>query len=362
MRNFFFIVISLHALIHFVGFMKAFKIAKFSELTIPISKSIGTMWLLAGTMLFSALLLFYYQYSKWWVVGLAGLLISQGLIFYFWQYAKFGSIINVLFLLLCLTGIGRSQFDNTVKSEIQSIKNPIHLIQQPTATSSQLDSLPPVVKKWLHTSGAAKKRFVQSVSLQQSLQLKMSPDQKSWTSASAYQYFNVANPSFVWSVDIPSMYLLPVQGRDKFVDGKGEMLIKFASLIPVVDEKNNHKIDEGSLQRFLAETAWFPTAAISPYISWEQLDENSAQANMTYQGTSGSGTFYFDDFGNFKKFETLRYRGGEEKSERSPWIIEVQKSNRINGIVIPTELTCTWMLDNEEWTWLKVKITAIEYE
>ncbi len=64
---------------------------------------------------------------------------------------------------------------------------------------------------------------------------------------------------------------IKITGRDKFVDGKGE------------------KMDEGTLQRFLAEIVWFPSAALSQYITWEAIDSLSAKATMNYKGTNGSG-------------------------------------------------------------------------
>ncbi len=53
-----------------------------------------------------------------------------------------------------------------------------------------------------------------------------------------------------------------------FKDGKGSMIIKVLSLINVVNDSNNEKINQGTLQRYLGEITWFPTAAVSPYIKW----------------------------------------------------------------------------------------------
>ena len=155
--------------------------------------------------------------------------------------------------------------------------------------------------------------------------------------------------------------IIPVAGRDKFTAGKGEMTIKLFSLIPVVNAKNNKKIDEGTLQRYLAEIVWFPSAALSPFITWESIDDYAAEATMNYMGTEGSGTFHFDKDGRFLKFETMRYAESDENSKRKLWTITATKTEVRNGITIPVEANLKWKLDNEDWTWLKLKITHIEY-
>lgn len=51
MRAFFLVVVVLHALIHILGFVKAFGIREIEELTLPISKPLGAIWLLAAALL-----------------------------------------------------------------------------------------------------------------------------------------------------------------------------------------------------------------------------------------------------------------------------------------------------------------------
>lgn len=157
------------------------------------------------------------------------------------------------------------------------------------------------------------------------------------------------------------MPLIQVAGRDKFSEGQGEMLMKLFSLFPVVSQGGNEKINSGSLQRYLGEIVWFPSAALSPYITWGMIDDRSAKATMTYQGNTGSGVFTFDEKGHFQRFSARRYRGGEEDAERREWIIIAKESEVRNNIRIPVKLEATWKLESGDWTWLKIEITHIEY-
>ena len=102
--------------------------------------------------------------------------------------------------------------------------------------------------------------------------MQMDPAKPKWLDATADQLITVAPPAFNWSVKVKTGMINGITGRDWFENGKGEMVIKLASVLPVVKSKSNEKVDQASLQRFLAEMVWYPTAALCPYVSWESID------------------------------------------------------------------------------------------
>ncbi len=106
---------------------------------------------------------------------------------------------------------------------------------------------------------------------------------------------------------------------------------------------------------------WFPTLAVSPYIKWEKINEFSAEATMEYMGTSGSGTFYFNEEGDFIKFIALRFQGNEPDSERKEWVLTVDDYKVFDGIKVPSQMKATWILDDLDWTWLELEIVDMEY-
>lgn len=196
--------------------------------------------------------------------------------------------------------------------------------------------------------------------LVQELQLNLKPEQTSWNNGTAEQYFSVQPPAFNWSINTEMYSILRVVGRDKFVDGKGEMKIKLLSLIPVANANNNKKIHQASLQRYLAEIVWFPTASLCQFVKWENINDYSAKATMEYHGTKGTGVFYFDKNGNFEKFVAMRYKDLND-AEPTEWTVTASKTEERNGIKIPVACEVSWRLENGQWTWLKLKITDIQY-
>jgi hypothetical protein len=125
------------------------------------------------------------------------------------------------------------------------------------------------------------KPFIHVAKLTQSLSMQMKPGQKKWLHGQALQYTTINKPGFVWSVRVRMNRLLYFVGRDKFENGRGEMLIRLNGWLKIVDAKGP-KIDEGALQRYLGEMVWFPSLALSPYISWklEEGDWDLAEAGI----------------------------------------------------------------------------------
>ena len=102
-------------------------------------------------------------------------------------------------------------------------------------------------------------------------------------SVQAEQYFTTENPGFIWKARIKVAPFIHIAGRDKYENEKGNMLIKLLSLFTVANSEGK-EIDQGTMLRYLAEMAWFPTAVINDYITWEELDDHNAKATIDLWG------------------------------------------------------------------------------
>ena len=360
MRTAFLLVVALHALIHLLGFTKAFALREVRELSMDTSRPMGIAWLMA-TLLFLAYAILEMTQNRYaWLVGFLAVLLSQILIIMFWKDAKFGTLPNILILAVSIMGYGSYRFHNLVEKDTARILAQSSLARDKVISEADLDSLPKLVKKWLISSGMIGKPSIRLGRVEQEAQMKMKPGQEDWMNATATQYTVIDPPAFIWTTRVKMNPLLYFLGRDKFEEGRGKMLIRLNSLISVVDA-SGEKIDEGSLQRYLGELVWFPSLALSPYITWEAIDGSSAKATMEYMGTRGSGTFYFNEDGDFERFSAMRFQGNEPEAERREWVIEATDYKVFEGIRVPSEMRATWKLDQGDWTWLKMKILDIDY-
>lgn len=98
------LLLSVHGLLHLLGFLKSFGLAALPQLSgqtlVPLSAALvrvlGVAWLLTGLVLLGAAVLRALQSDLWWAVAAAGAVASQALIIFQWSDAKAGTAANLL--------------------------------------------------------------------------------------------------------------------------------------------------------------------------------------------------------------------------------------------------------------------------
>ena len=104
MKIAFSLLIAIHGIIHFLGFVKAFELSPVKELSASVSRPIGILWLVIGLLLIATAILFWQKINYWWMAGTAGLILSQVLIISYWADAKWGTVPNLILLITIITG------------------------------------------------------------------------------------------------------------------------------------------------------------------------------------------------------------------------------------------------------------------
>jgi len=346
-------LIFIYGLIHLMGFFNLFNLSDLSKFKGSIYKNQRVLWLASSLLFIFTAVLLILKVDWWWATAIFSIILSQILIIKVWKYRKIGTTTNIIILFTAIIGFSLWNFSLQVKEERKDILSE-NIMTDQMITEDFIKDLPIPVKGWLNFSGVVGEKQIKTVYLRQKGLMKLKPDQKDWIEAEAEQYFTINKPAFIWSVKT-SMLGIPVVGRDLFKNGQGSMQIKLGGILPVVDVSKNTKINESTIQRFLGEIIWFPSAALSEYITWESIDNNSAKATMTYGGYTGSAVFYFDKTGKLTKFEALRYRDiNDEKPTQ--WVAKVKEYKNINGINMPTKLEISWILDTGTFTWYKFEI------
>lgn len=267
-------------------------------------------------------------------------------------------IVALIVIFISVSSIAKYVFNHKVEKEVQelfsNVKNQGEIVSR-----EDISELPKNVQKWLEYSGIIGKEKIVSVHIKQIAQMRMQKN-KSWMPVKAEQYFTTDEPGFIWKANIKVAPLFHISARDKYENGKGNMLIKILSLFTVADSKGQ-EIDQGTLLRYMAETMWFPTAALNEYLTWEEIDQYNAKATMTYGGITASGIFTFNDEGQIINFEAERYGEFNGKISLETWSIPVRDYKEFNGIKIPTKGDVTWKLDNGDFNWFNFEVTGIEY-
>ncbi|MCH6233105.1 DUF6544 family protein [Cognataquiflexum rubidum] len=361
MKTLFMIILLIHGLIHLLGFMKAFLMAELSEITSPVSKTMGLLWLLAALILLFSGVMIFLKNPFWWLFAIIGVLISQVLIIVFWKDSLYGTIPNVLILTVALAAFAHYDFEKKIRKEVTYILENANEEMSSPITEEEISQLPKSVQTWMKAAGVLGKSRIQSVFMEQNYQIKLKPEQKDWYTTVAEQYSTISPPAFVWKAKIEMMPAISAFGRDKFIEGNGEMVFKLFSVFPVANDGPNPQINEAALQRFLGEIVWYPTASLNDNITWKELGNQSAKATLTLGGLSGSGIFSFGEDGHVLSFSALRYQGSGPEAKRSEWTVNVTSTKEFDGIKVPASGEVTWKLDSGDWTWAKFEIVACNF-
>lgn len=361
------VVVVLHALIHIMGFLKWFRLtelpalsgATLLRLSPAAAKAYGALWFVAFVVLLATAVAIARR-DSWWMLGLGGALLSQSLIVVAWPDAKFGTIGNLVIFAALTLGAARARFDQRVDSEVRAMLSRASGADASTVQAGDVEQLPQPVRTWLQASGVIGRDAVHTVRLQQRGELRTSAH-GAWMPAQAEQYFTVDEPAFVWRVRTTMAGLLPITGRDRYAAGSGHMSIKLASLISIVDARDE-KIAQGAMLRFLGEIVWFPSAALSAYLQWEPIDAHRARATMRHAGVVASAVFTFDQHGRIASIDAERYLGGGQEAELTPWSVVCTEWRAIRGVQIPTRGDVRWHPAAGEFSYYRWQILDVEYD
>ena len=272
---------------------------------------------------------------------------------------KINYCIKITGIMILIFGVNSCNMNKQIENEKTGILMNANR-KEKTIDKKDIEHLPVQVQNWLINSGIIGKNEIKIVQLTQKALMKTKPEQKKWYTAKANQWITTEPPAYIWTVKLNIMQILRIKGRDKFEKGKGNMLMKMNSLFTIGNDSGK-KIDEGSIQRFLAEMIWYPSFAISDYVKWDSIDIKSAKANITYNKTKGSVTFFFNNQGEVKQITALRYKGNKEE-KRYQWTIKIKEHSIFNGLKIPTKTEVIWKLDSGDWKWLDLEITDYKYK
>lgn len=227
-------------------------------------------------------------------------------------------------------------------------------------TKHDLADLPAPVQRWLTSAGIVGKPAIKTVRLKQEGFFRREPKGK-WMPFTAEQYYSTEPPSFLWKAKIKAAPLFTMSVRDSYQNGHGGMQVKLFSLIPV-GSSEGPELDQGTLLRYLNETMWFPSAALSDYITWEAIDGTSARATMEYQGVKASAVFYINKSGDVTNMTADRYYSEPDGGFRlEPWSTPITGYKEFHGIRIPAEGTGVWNLEEGDFSYIRLKIVDIDY-
>lgn len=228
-------------------------------------------------------------------------------------------------------------------------------------TADMLADLPAPVQRYLTYSGVVGKPMAQTVRLKQTGRIR-ADTASPWMPLVAEEYYRVNPPAFMWNATANVNGLPIMRVRDSYVSGKGNMRITAAGLITIAD-MTGPEMDQGSLMRYLNETMWFPSAFLDEAVTWQPIDDNSAQVTLTDGDLTVSATLFFDDEGKVTNFLADRYHdNGDGTSTLMPWSTPITDYRTYaSGLRLPSRGAGVWHLPSgEDLTYVELEIHEVE--
>jgi hypothetical protein len=213
------------------------------------------------------------------------------------------------------------------------------------------------VQRWLRWARVVGTQRPVSVRLKQTGQFRLT-EGGGWLPFRAEEYYTTDPPGFVWSVTLRLAGLLPISGRDRYFEGRGDIEMRLLSLVPVARSRGRG-LDQGALLRYLNEIMWFPAAAVSPYIRWEGVDANAARATLSYRGVTASATFMFDAQDRLINMVARRYNDARARVET--WSTPLNAYGEFEGVRVPVAGEGVWTYDSGDFPYIRLRITELQY-
>jgi hypothetical protein len=298
------LLILLHALIHLLGFAKAFGFAELAQLTQPISRGAGLGWLAACVALLIAVVTFAAQTRGFWAVGALAVLLSQAMILQSFADAKWGTLPNLLLLLVVAYAFrvqGPFGFRAAYQREALLGEQPASgAASAPVITEADLAQLPAPVQRYLRVTGVLGQPRAKSFRLRFKGRMRAAP-REPWMPFTAVQQSFAEPPTRLFLMDA-TMKGLPVQAYHRYAADGASFRVRVAGYFDMVNVTGPELVRAETVTVLNDMCLLAPGMLLSPRMRWESLDETSARVYFSVGIDIVSATLFFDQAGYLTNF------------------------------------------------------------
>jgi hypothetical protein len=349
------LIVLIHGLIHLMGVAKGFGWSDVSQLTEPISTSMGVAWLIAGVAVLAAGVMLLAGVRGWWVVGAGAAIVSQGLIVTSWTDAKAGTAANVLLLIAAVYGF-RAHGPTSFRSRFRRLADETVGAAQPSfgpgtaaVTEDDLEHLPAPVAEYVRAVGAVGRPRVIGFHADISGRIRSGADQ-SWMPWIGQQVNTFCPaPTRVFFMDA-TMKGLPTDVLHAYVGPTATMQVRLASLVPIINA-HGPEMDQAETVTLLNDLCVLaPAALVDAPIDWTPIDHHHARATFTNAGHTVSAVLGFNDDHELIDFvsddRSASSRDGRSFT-RQRWSTPIADYRSFDGRRVGAFGRCRWHPDDQ---------------
>lgn len=227
-----------------------------------------------------------------------------------------------------------------------------------------IEGLPPPVVRFFRTVLRDGQPLVTSARIRHAGEFNASEGEEQWKPFTSTQVFTVFPPGFIWDARVEMVPLVPALVIDSYVSGAGGLRATLGGLFTIVRNEGTPEVAAGSLQRYLAEAMWFPTALLpASGVRWTPIDDSRARAELTDGATTVSLEFRFNDRNEIAVVYTPgRFRQVGDIAVPTPWSATGDDYVERGGMRVPLVGEVRWHLPDRQLPYWRGRIVEVEYE
>jgi hypothetical protein len=183
---------------------------------------------------------------------------------------------------------------------------------------------------------------------------------QSWMKCEAWQYNSRVALTRIFHIRIRFGGLVPVVGRDTYIQGHGRMLIKLLDLFTIEDGAGT-EYDFGEQVTYLNDAVLLaPSMLLVPEVSWAAAGANAFDVSLTDYGRTVTARVTVDENGAPREFSTMdRFcynPDAPNKLMRAQWTTPVAGWNVDCGRPHPTSAQAVWNLPSGPFAYAEFQL------
>lgn len=219
-------------------------------------------------------------------------------------------------------------------------------------TESDLAALPDAAQRYLRFMGVVGRPRIWSFRLAFTGRFRRTPGE-TWMKCEAWQYNSHLAVARIFHIRLRFSGLVPVLGRDTYVQGRGRMLIRLLDLITVGDG-TGEEYDIGELVTYLNDAVLIaPSMLLVPEVCWSPVDASSFDVALTDHGRTVAARVFVDERGAPADFSTTdRFYASPQNPKqlvRARWTTPIEGWQEIDGRSLPTRGRAVWHMPEGEF-------------
>lgn len=360
MKVIFLAIVCLHALIHLLGFIKAFNIREIKELTKPVSRLVGVFWLLAAIILLVFVVMYWKSAALAWLAGFIGALLSQVLVIGYWRDTKFGTLLNIPVMCVSWVLLGgysmKSSFIQQSKAGFaKSTVNPDDKL-----TPADITHLPLIVQRYLYYTKSVGKPKVKNFRAEFSGGMRGNPADE-YMKFSSVQYNFYEEPSRFFYMEAEKMGI-PATGLHMYKNATATFQVKLLNWITMVDASGEKLNQAETVTLFNDMCCIAPAMLIDNKIKWQTVNDTIVVGVFTNKKITIRGTLYFSREGRLINFiSNDRYDTDGNQYKNYPWATPLDEYRLQEGYLLPGKARLVYMKPEGDFTYGELAYKQVQY-